>query len=295
MFPIGGQYLAGWGPSWYVGVLPYMDGGTIFKRFTFAGTSPGWTHQTVNRNLVRNLTIPWMLCPSSPLPQTADSGNALGNDRTQYVGISGAADGNGFTAQRQWNCCTCCGGNASNGKVSGDGMIVLNTAIRLRDATDGSTNTMMIGETSNWAKDGNDINHHIEAGYPHGWLMGAGNPGQITSRSSSKHERPFNLTTIMYPPGTTNYNLPGVFDNHGSNNPLLSAHVGGFQTVLGDGSARFISNNINMLTLKRLRPAMTARSSDNSNNPLEFPHFFLCDFEMVFLCSTFAQAHGISP
>jgi hypothetical protein len=47
-------------------------------------------------------------------------------------------------------------------------------------------------------------------------------------------------------------NWPGVGDNFGSNNPLNSAHTGGIQGLLGDGSVRFISDNIDMQTLRLL-------------------------------------------
>jgi prepilin-type processing-associated H-X9-DG protein len=43
-----------------------------------------------------------------------------------------------------------------------------------------------------------------------------------------------------------------VGDNHGPNNPLLSAHPGGINGALGDGSVRFIAKTLDMLTLRRL-------------------------------------------
>lgn len=64
--------------------------------------------------------------------------------------------------------------------------------------------------------------------------------------------REFNLTTIRYAPNTRTYELPGIADNHGANNPLMSAHKGGVQCLLLDGHVAFISENINLLTLKRL-------------------------------------------
>ena len=69
-------------------------------------------------------------------------------------------------------------------------------------------------------------------------------------------DRPFNLNTVRYPPNApvvdNDPNWPGVGDNFGSNNPLNSAHTGGVQILLNDGSARFLSDNVDMLTLKNL-------------------------------------------
>lgn len=251
MFPMGGTRQNGWGISWYVSILPQMESKNIFEKLTFAGTSPGWSHQTANRNIYRSLNIDWMLCPSSPLPEVHDSGNAPGMTQAHYVGIMGAADGNGYTARRQWNCCNCCGGNATSGRVSGDGMLVQNEGIKIRDVTDGTSNTIMVGEASDWAFQGT-TRRHIDPSYPHGWAMGIADSRRINSRSGARVERTFNLTTIRYAPNERNYNLAGVHENHGSNNPLISAHTGGVQVLLGDGSTQFISENINMLTLKQL-------------------------------------------
>lgn len=56
----------------------------------------------------------------------------------------------------------------------------------------------------------------------------------------------------MYPINTKNFNLPGVFDNHGPNNPLVSAHAGGIQGCMADGSVRFFQQSLNIITLCRL-------------------------------------------
>ncbi len=40
--------------------------------------------------------------------------------------------------------------------------------------------------------------------------------------------------------------------NQGANNPLNSMHTGGVQILLTDGAVRFLSENIDLETLKRL-------------------------------------------
>lgn len=79
--------------------------------------------------------------------------------------------------------------------------------------------------------------------------MGTDGGGRTTGWNGPT-SRKFNLTSVRYAPGTNNYNLPGVHNNHGPNNPLLSAHTGGVQVLFADGHVSFISNNINMPTLK---------------------------------------------
>lgn len=75
-----------------------------------------------------------------------------------------------------------------------------------------------------------------------------------TSQAAQRvaNERTFNLTTIRYPPNTRDLALPGTGNNDGANNGIYSAHVGGVHALLGDGSVRFISENIDMGTLRRL-------------------------------------------
>jgi hypothetical protein len=65
-------------------------------------------------------------------------------------------------------------------------------------------------------------------------------------------ERWFNLTSIRWPVGTKNYSLGGINVNHGPNNPLISAHPGGAMCALTDGSVRFLSDTMNLTTLKFL-------------------------------------------
>ncbi len=254
-FPFGVRNQRGWGPSFWVGLLPFIEQSATFNKFNHTGRETGWSRRwegLANGRLVQGKKFSVMRCASSPVDELRDAGsNGTFQTAPSYVGIAGATDGNGHTAQRQFNCCGCCGGNAASGLASGDGMLVQNKNLSMKDCTDGTSNTLIIGECSNWAFDGT-TKRHIDGGFPHGWMMGTSSGGAIESRSSARVERMFNITTIRYAPNTRSYNLPGVHENHGSNNPLTSAHTGGVQCALVDGSVRFLSSSINMLTLKRL-------------------------------------------
>ncbi len=56
----------------------------------------------------------------------------------------------------------------------------------------------------------------------------------------------------MHQPGTNNYSLPGIQDNHGSNHPLLSAHPAGSVLAFADGHVAFLPNNVDIIILKQL-------------------------------------------
>ena len=124
--------------------------------------------------------------------------------------------------------------------------------LRLADCSDGTTNTMILGETSDWAYRADGTRGRIDPSWPHGFPMGNGQNYTITGTGGSNLNRNFNLTSIRYPVGSNSYDLPGVGDNHGPNNPLLSAHPGGAQILLTDGSTRFLSETTDLETLKLL-------------------------------------------
>jgi prepilin-type N-terminal cleavage/methylation domain-containing protein len=262
-FPFGGNHRAGgWGVSWWVSSLPFFEQTVMFKKYDFRGPSPGWTHQNLNNcQLVNNVQMNIMLCPSSSLPPIADAGSNTSpcyQTMPHYVGIQGAAHEPSVTPtyvdDNRRSCCSCCGGNCANGIASGSGVLVPNTNIKFADILDGTSNVIAIGETSDYAftnpaaKSGHS---NVDQGYPHGWTMGQGDPTIISGPVAGSHERPFNLTTVRYPINTINYNLPGVCNNKGANNPLLSAHPGGIMVTLADGSVRFISQTIDLTQLKK--------------------------------------------
>jgi type II secretory pathway pseudopilin PulG len=265
-----GGWNGGWGTSFYVRLLPYVEQAPLADQWPWSEkVNPDESDDREegycagNPNLrssvfdVRNLRIETFDCPSSPLEDFNTGNNAV--HMASYAGISGAVEATGtYVPTRQRACCTCCGTSfqpSTSGFVSGSGMLVGGSTVVLRfaDCTDGTSNTMILGECSDWAFDSNGNRRHIDPSWPHGWPMGAGWNTIVDNVSTGGAiERWFNLTSIRYPVGTRNYDLPGVGDNHGPNNPLLSAHPGGTQIGLTDGSARFISETMELDTLKFL-------------------------------------------
>jgi hypothetical protein len=258
-FPMGVWRTAsgGWGPSFWTSILPYVEQGPLYDQWSYIGYSPGWSHDHPNNKAAgHNVRLEYMLCPSSPLPDFHDTGGGCQQTMPHYAGIAGAVDENGFAGDdRNWNCCSCCGGNAANGKTSGGGVFTQNRNIGIGDITDGTSNALMMGEGSTYAfidpinKTGRK---RIDPSYPHGWTMGTSNGSVLNSASGSTVERPFNLATIRYPINTRAFNLPGVHDNKGPNNPLVSEHPGGIMGGLADGSVRYFSETTDLITLKRL-------------------------------------------
>ena len=271
--PIGariGGMNSGWGTSFYVGLLPYFEQGTIFEKWPW-GPTDGYTNgqprlQTGNAAnttgiVIQNVTLSALVCPSSPLPVFGSPNNNV--TMASYFGIMGAVDDQGvFVETRRRGCCTCCASDGSTtynaGMLSGGGMLLLNEVTKFSDCTDGTSNTMIMGEGSDWltnsAVSPPNPRMHGDPSWPHGFPMGTGTAVRITSNYPAVDidARPFNLTSIRYPVGTKEWSLPGVASNHGANNPLQSAHPGGCMILLTDASARFLSNTTDLITVKLL-------------------------------------------
>jgi prepilin-type N-terminal cleavage/methylation domain-containing protein len=265
--PLGGaaSIHGGWGTSWWVRILPGIDQAPLYSQINFSGVHPGWTccgdaAGTANGAVMRQANIAAAICPSSPLLAKRDTGGGP-TTITQYHGIMGATSGNGFTnpAGSSALCCGCCGGQQATGLISGAGSLVVGRSIGFKDMTDGTSNVMVVGEASNfiWSADpAAGGSKTVAVNGAHGIMMGTPNLTTVENSPGAMFERPFNLTTVRYAPNApaidNNVNWPGVGDNYGSNNPLSSAHTGGVQILLGDGSARFLSDNVDMLTLRLL-------------------------------------------
>ncbi len=269
VFPIGVARQNGWGVSFYAGLLPYVEQAPLFDRLSFNGSHPGWTGSgtgaAINGPAANGNSIAVMQCPSCPMDKLVSAGGGFLIDSPSYVGIAGAVDEDrvssatptvdtdGFSELRQRNGANCCGadGPPMSGYHSSGGMLVSNEAISIAKATDGTSSTIMMAETSDWIFDtaGNKVD--IRGGTPHGWLMGTDGGGRTTGWNGPS-SRKFNITTVRYPPGTTAYSLPGIGRNHAPNNPLISAHKGGVQCVFADGHVAFLSDNMNLPTLKLL-------------------------------------------
>jgi len=252
----------GWGSAWTVWLLPYIEQDSLFKRFTFTGSS-GWggASATNNLNASSNVRLNTYQCPSSPINDAAPSTFAGTNiSRNHYVGISGAINGliTGYTETRIFTnggAAGCCSG----GIASGGGVLMPGKQVRMADITDGTSNVMVASEQNDFLTTQNGSKVSWGTGLLHGWQIGwygstapnGGNTGDA---------RTFQMTTIRYAinqkagwtnaPG--NCGAQGVCDNIGTNIPLNSAHSGGVNAVMADGSVRFLSDSTTLSNLAML-------------------------------------------
>jgi prepilin-type N-terminal cleavage/methylation domain-containing protein len=274
-----GPGASNWGKSWMIHILPYMEQGPLYSKLIIGGGT-GYGNST-NGNKYNNVMISNYRCPSSPLPEfctsTVPGGTTGQMAMTTYVAISGAAGagtgvspvpfaGTAFTETRYMNpggSAGCCSG----GVISFGGAMVMNNKIPLVQITDGTSNTILVGEQGDFLVTANGTKQAWNANGPHGWTIGWGNQRTTASlgNPSGGDNRVFNTTTIRYqinakgPTASTKWaNAPGncggtgVCDNMGSNIPLNSAHPGGCNVLRGDGTVAFLRDSTTLVVLASL-------------------------------------------
>jgi type II secretory pathway pseudopilin PulG len=254
--PTGGS--SGWGPSWWAATLPFMEQTSGSNQLSYLGVHPGWTHNGganwvgyVNGGVFHNVQIPYMVCPSSPLELMVNAGGGRIINRPSYTGIAGATNGNGFTNSPADDrpCCSCCGSVTSGGIIAGGGTLVPNEWLSFAAVTDGTANTMIVSECSDFILNAAGTLKDQQVNAVHGWLMGVPT-NQNIKHSGGMYNRLFNSTTIRYAPNSVQIGMAGVGNNDGPNNGIYSAHPGGVQGALVDGSVRFLSDDIDMYLLR---------------------------------------------
>lgn len=247
-----------WGHSFWVYALPFAEQGNLADRYQLDHL--GWTggNQPTNLNVdaLAGLKVPYLLCPSSSLPEfpegpltqlqvqgSAGAPPAVGM-KSCYTGISGSTNHPTMTEN-------------SLGWLSQGGILLNDKGVGFGSISDGSSNTILVGEQSNWMVNSEGGNVEVRSDGNHGFNMGS--RLHYTSPTSTG-SRFFNLT-ILRPVGLSEQapinirnfeDLEGASGNVGNNRPLLSAHPGGVTVSLADGSVHFINDSIDWFTLANL-------------------------------------------
>jgi len=245
----------GWGSSWMVYILPQIEQGALYDKLKFDGSS-GHTHAG-NMSYFNNVVIKGYVCPSSTTsPRLISTARPIA--RADYVGIAGAVDSaDFFPAAYPYTDGTEKVGNA--GISSAAGTFFHNSQVNLAGMTDGTSNTIMVGEQSTMMKDSAGTNQPAwNAGGNYGWTMGYG--AASSGSSLGADNRSFNCTTLRYKINYKKTTLAaagdcagaGICSDASANSPLISNHPAGVMVLLGDASVRLLSDNTALDVLGRL-------------------------------------------
>lgn len=220
----------GW--SWAAMILPYIEQGALHQTldFRFSPYGPAGTSDPAgNNHRASGTVIPGFRCPSDIAPSTTTINvNAVAGHEaiavTSYAGLFGPFDGDIH--------------EVSGGRVipspRSKGLFTVNEGRGLGQVTDGTSNTLAIGEVS-WRPLNANGNGSIRQ-YVLGNVLTSGlvNSDNITVSSNG----------IFLHLRATRYKINGPADGGFKHRAFHSYHTGGANFVLADGSVQFLSENI---------------------------------------------------
>jgi prepilin-type N-terminal cleavage/methylation domain-containing protein len=269
----GGNGRAG-NKSWYCAILPYVDQAPLFNQINFSD-GEGWSSFAAGTSpsmQVSRVRIPYFQCPSESVVNTADgipaaNFNYLANaGRPRNLLMPGQAS-TGAAAPPRSRGIISMSRMTPGGPYSANWRQTTNNAFRLRDITDGTSNTAMLTESLVSGGDTNvdkrrnlsytpsamieQYDVYIDAVVRDGlanavnwpaWTRYKGH-SWMYSDSWQKH-----VYGHVFPPNTVNiasYSTD-VFRCHEGDGAITasSQHVGGVHVTMMDGSVRFVSNNL---------------------------------------------------
>jgi prepilin-type N-terminal cleavage/methylation domain-containing protein len=229
---------------WSGMILPFIEQKTLWDQIQGMGFGINWNSTTAGPGGLSNAQIlqvklPAYQCPSSP-DSSVPWSDGSGRQRASYGVVTTGRVGWTYSAA----------GGASNGENNNymdDGGLthprwngpfaMQNQSFRFADITDGSSNTLFVGERY---RNGIGIRDYVYIGTP--------NAQNMHSQFS----------------GSTGIQLNSLDTNQTGYAGFHSAHPGGAQFLAGDGSTHFISENIS-------RNLYSALGSRNGGEPVQIP------------------------
>ncbi|WP_437191025.1 DUF1559 domain-containing protein [Planctomicrobium sp. SH527] len=240
-------------PNWRLHLFPQIEQTALYNKLDFMSATRNFagSGSTTNSNLLGGHVVPIYACPSSsldpngtPLPSGAQNVKRI--QVPMYVGVAGASIGSAPEFPVGKNV----GFANSYGIYTNNGMLQWNYSVRMKDCTDGTSNTLIVAEQSGMVGTSD-----IRSGY-YGGYIGATFPSPVTSTAQTAP----GIGSIVWSVGLSSFRLrlnptsasTGSTNSYNPNTAWNSMHTGGIHALLSDGAVRFISENSDMDTLRSL-------------------------------------------
>jgi prepilin-type N-terminal cleavage/methylation domain-containing protein/prepilin-type processing-associated H-X9-DG protein len=248
-FPMGvvwnnGSYYDAPRSGWNYSLFPHIEQDNVYKMLPASAGQQQWypwfSAEATNPNGPTRVVIPTWLCPSDSgvMHNIQPWGTfSLGNYHAFFGGMHlGDVVAN----------------NPSKRSAFG-----VKFGAKFTDITDGTSNTMVLGEYLRSRGAAND-----QRGMPWGDQPGY---GQIYTQLSPNSTSP-DFLYVGWCDNQPNQNLPCISGDSGGNNHVASRsmHSGGVNVVLGDGSVRFVQNSVDLTTV--WRPMVTIAGGEVVSN-----------------------------
>ena len=217
-----------------VHVLPYLDQANVYNQVNFNVSGILWANG--NNTTATAAAMPALLCPSDGRGSGFLVSGQLRLFKNNYLGIySGYKSGDIFSATA----------NSDSTKLAVFGM---NRGAKIRDMTDGTSNTMLVAEylTGMSATEARAFAWSDQS--PGTQLFVAQTP------NTSVADVCFDINPASWCSNNPAQNLPAVANTATAEQTAASRsrHVGGVQVLLCDGAVRFVGDSIDLGTWRAL-------------------------------------------
>ncbi len=224
------------GASVFVTILPYLGEAQLEARYRpYYRANDGWNGWSRDFG---SIPAPFYLCPSETRWTEQEDPRGI---RKSYFGVVGGK----HNRYRHWR-----------GDTYHDGMLFVNSFVRVKSIPDGTSSTMLIGESVHPSKFGIGPGYgNAAVGGPCTWYDGSAvvpgtNPKESVGRA---------LRSTKYP---MNSRLLPMSDDDDNDVPFGSDHPGGTLFAFADGHVDFLADEINFALYQGLSTRDTGELLD---------------------------------